>query len=352
VTLSKQGLQAFLRNDVKRRLIGSGLGMSAMLAGAGMFGAARGLGAIFTLHHVRPFQPHAFQPNRHLEITPEFLDAALGQLSGDGYEFIDLAEVPARLASPAGRPFAVFTLDDGNRNNAEHALPVFAKHGAPFTVFITQGFAQRTHSLWWETLAALLRQEDRLSFDFGHGVEALDLRSLAKKLHCFERFAQFVKANEEQIAVEAIDRLARNHGLEPLAVTAELTMDPAELKILAEHPLASLGAHTVSHRAVGRLSAVEARREVAQSADYVEALVGERPSSVAYPYGYAGAVGTRDYALAAELGFTTGVTTEPGTLSARSGGSLTGLPRISLNGFYQRARYVSGLASGIPFLRR
>ena len=32
-----------------------------------------GVGAILTLHHVRPARPDRFQPNRLLEITPNYL---------------------------------------------------------------------------------------------------------------------------------------------------------------------------------------------------------------------------------------------------------------------------------------
>ena len=34
-----------------------------------------GVGAIFMLHHVRPRRDAEFQPNRHLEVAPDFLRA-------------------------------------------------------------------------------------------------------------------------------------------------------------------------------------------------------------------------------------------------------------------------------------
>ena len=42
-----------------------------------------GVGTIFTVHHVRPESDAAFQPNHHLEITPDFLRATLTHLLVD-----------------------------------------------------------------------------------------------------------------------------------------------------------------------------------------------------------------------------------------------------------------------------
>ena len=346
---TKDRLQALWRRDVKRRLVAGGLDIAAALATAGMMPNARGRGAIFTLHHVRPNKHRPLQTSAHLEITPDFLSEAIERLYAEGYEFIALEDIPARLAKPTKQPFAALTLDDGYRNNAEHALPVFERHGTPFTVFVTRGFAERTHSLWWETLAELLGSQSELTFDFGGGAEVIDLTSEARKFDAFDRFSAYVASIDEATAVSRIDTLSRQHGVDPLAITAELTMAPEELKALAVHPLASLGAHTLSHRAVARLSPEEARDEMRQSADYVESLTGTRPLSIAYPYGTKQAVCERDQSLAKDIGFTIAVTTQPGTLCEKSTSRITGLPRISLNGYYQQPRYVSALASGIPF---
>ncbi|MCJ8517540.1 polysaccharide deacetylase family protein [Pseudorhizobium tarimense] len=341
-------LKGIWRRGGKRNVIAGALNAAHLASNAGFFSSHRGRGAIFTLHHVRP-AAQLFEPNAHLEVTPEFLDAAIVQLRSDGYEFVRLDDVPARLASSDTKPFAAFTLDDGYHNNAEYALPVFERHKVPFTVFITRGFAERTYSLWWETLGAFMPSASELTFDFGSGPETIDLSTSVRIQDCVKRFARYVSERDEAEAVAAIDTLARRHGVDPLELTARLVMGRDDLLRLVEHPLAALGAHTISHRAVSRLSPQEAREELRQSADWLERLTGERPSTFAFPYGTRAAVAARDVEIAKDLGFSVAVTTQPGTLSERSLDHLTGLPRISLNGYFQRPKYVSALASGIPF---
>ncbi|NTH44555.1 polysaccharide deacetylase family protein [Agrobacterium rhizogenes] len=341
-------MEQAIRDRLKRAAISGGLETATILKSLGLMRDAAGLGVIFTLHHVRPPQPHRFAPNAHLEISPEFLDRALTRLKRDGYDFIALDALPERMASKGDRqPFAAFTLDDGNRDNFDHALPVFARHGVPFTVFVAQGLSERTHSLWWETLAELLNRLDRLTFDFGTGAESFALNRASQRQTVFARFAAYVHGHNETEAVGRIDALARQNGIEPLDLVLASIMDRTELKRLAAYPLASLGAHTVSHRALARLPEAEAAAEMSLSADYVAEIIGRRPAAIAYPYGTTEAASPREARLAAELGFAVGVTTRPGTIAAANAAATTLLPRLSLNGHYQKERYASALASGI-----
>ena len=344
-------IRSVMRQGLKRAVITGGLEVAHLAGRAGLMASARGMGAIFTLHHVRPKTPQSFDPNAHLEITPEFLDAAIGQLSEEGYQFVALADMPARLAiARAGERFAAFTLDDGYRNNAVHAQPVFTQHKVPFTVFVSPGFACKTHGIWWETLTELLRVAPHLGFDFGSGPITMPLATPFQKQAAYDRITRFIQLEEaETTAIETLDAAARSHGIDPLMLTERLVMREPELKSLVLNPLATIGAHTVSHRMLARLSDEEARREMDESAERIAAMIGHRPETFAYPYGDRPAVSPREHQLAKDLGFRVAVTTEPGTLSARSFDAPTTLPRISLNGLYQKPKYVGALASGIPF---
>jgi len=119
-----------------------------------------------------------------------------------------------------------------------------------------------------------------------------------------------------------------------------------EIAEIAADPLATIGAHTVNHVMLRKFSDDAVRSEMANSAAVIEAALGKRPAHFSYPVGDRTSAGPREFAIAAELGFKTAVTTQPGMLFRGHGKTLTALPRISLNGEYQRLRYVRVLLSG------
>src|ERR1700749_3369359 len=84
-----------------------------------------GVGAILTLHHVRPARPDRFQPNRLLEVTPDFLEGGMRFLRRSRLDIVSVDEVHRRLtAGDFSRRFVCITIDDGYRDTLEFAYPI------------------------------------------------------------------------------------------------------------------------------------------------------------------------------------------------------------------------------------
>src|ERR1700726_1793372 len=141
-----------------------------------------GVGAIFMLHHVRPRRDAAFQPNRHLEVAPEFLRAMLSRLKSRDIDIVTMDEVHQRLVERNfSRRFACFTLDDGYRDNRDFALPVMREFDAPCTVYVTSDFAQGTGRLWWVALEMVIAKASAIEVAIGEVAVRLDASTPAAK---------------------------------------------------------------------------------------------------------------------------------------------------------------------------
>lgn len=310
----------------------------AVLEGVQLSGAGRawrtavGRGEILTLHHVA--------------------DDAIAAALECGLTPLALEDLPERLADqPDRRRYVCFTLDDGYRDNARFAAPVFRKHGVPYTIFITAGFVERSRQIWWETAEEIVRCDGEISFDFNNRPQTLQLRTETQKIAAFERFSSFVQqAEDEDQVIAALDRLARQHGIDPLAITDRLTMDADALKELAADPLARFGAHTLTHPNLRHVSEERLREEIIGSARAVERYTGAWSKSFAYPYGFPAAVARREAKAVAEAGFRVAVTSFPGLVTSDALARPTLLNRVSLNGLHQKKRFVKALLSGVPFM--
>jgi peptidoglycan/xylan/chitin deacetylase (PgdA/CDA1 family) len=351
-SLMSQSLRSSARRSLKHLMIRLGLEAVA-LSGAGRLATrAAGRGVIFTLHHVRPERQFAFEPNGHLSVTPEFLEEALLVAREAGLHPVHLHQLPTLLADPSEkRNLYCVTLDDGYRDNEQYAAPVFRRHRVPYTIFVTPGFVDRTRTLWWETAEAFVRVTNSFRFDFGSGAEVVRSGSLPEKWVAYERLAAFVEGRDENDAVVAIERAAKDHGIDGLKIVGDEIMTAEELRRLsASDELVALGAHTMTHPNLARIGVERLQYELRQSALEVAAYCGRAPKTFAYPYGGPRAVGHRESRAAHDNGYCVAVTTQPGVLRPSSMDEPTLLPRVSLNGLYQKKRFVRALVSGLPFL--
>jgi peptidoglycan/xylan/chitin deacetylase (PgdA/CDA1 family) len=307
-----------------------------------------GVGAIFMLHHIRPSRDAEFQPNRHLEVTPEFLRAMLAHLRSDGVDIITMDEVHQRLAERNfSRRFACFTLDDGYRDNRDFALPVMREFEAPFTVYVASDFAEGCGRLWWIALEMVIARASAIEVEIGGAAVRLDTSTTAAKQAAFDRLHDWLRRlpGEHNMQREVAALCAR-YGVDELAICRELCMSWDELKPFAKDPLISFGAHTITHCNLARQTEEIASEEIAISRTRIEGALQRPAIHLAYPYGDKIAAGAREFALAQTAGFKTAVTTRPGMVFPGSANHLTALPRVSLNGNYQDVRILPILTSG------
>lgn len=310
---------------------------------------SQGLGVIFCMHSVQPDSSAAdgFAPNAGLTSTPEFLDAALTMLRHAGYEFLSLDDALVRINEGRGTsPFAVFTLDDGYRDNLIHALPVFERHACPFTVYVTPGFVEASTEMWWLALERIIASA---TGRIEAGAVAADLDgSVARKWAVWNVLAPVVQEMPEHDQRQWIRGIAARFGFDLAALCREQIMSWNEVRKLAAHPLATIGAHTLNHFAVSRLPEEEARREIVLSGKSLERELGKAVRHFAYPYGNVAHAGARDFRLCAEAGYASAVTTRMGTVYAEHGKHLLALPRVMVSSKYAQTRWLKVLASGLP----
>ncbi|MFQ0815886.1 polysaccharide deacetylase [Brucella anthropi] len=340
-----------IKGSLKYPLIRAGLEAIAFSGASALFPSAGGRGVVFTMHHVKPEDAaDRMDPNAILSITPQTLEMAIETALEAGLVPVHLHDLPKLLGEPDdNRKYVAFTLDDGYRNNAEFAAPVFARYNIPYTIFITTGFVERSRSMWWRTIAALVTEADSFPFDFGKGV--VDVRSAnpAQKSAAFARLVQFMQCFDEDEAVARIDAAAKTVGIDAIALVDESVMSTSALRSLARDPLVHFGAHTVTHVNLRRVDDKRLAMEISHSRARVELYTGCTPRSFAYPYGWKTAVGEREVKAVSEAGFDAGVTTQPGVLQQTSNMQVAAIPRISLNGYFQKKRYIKALVSGLPF---
>jgi peptidoglycan/xylan/chitin deacetylase (PgdA/CDA1 family) len=314
----------------------------------------RGLGTILTFHQVRPeaADTAVYRPNRPLEITPAFFEAILIALRQNDFEIVDLDTALERIAAPPARPqrrFAVITFDDGYRDNRDHALPILERYSAPFTLYVTTGFAERTAHLWWRELELSVARATEIDLTIGQRRLQLPAVTDAEKTRAFATVLRHLRSGSEERFYGMMAALCRRYDVDGRALLDDMCLDFDEIAALAEHPLCTIGAHTVTHPRLAKQEATVAYRELADSRDIIAARIGREVRHLAYPIGDPVSAGAREFAMAREIGYASAVTTRPGMLFAEHAMHPTALPRLSVNGRWPEIDYFELLLSGAPF---
>ena len=108
------------------------------------------LGRILMLH--RGVEQRSEGKNRELEITPDFLKQTIDDYRQQGHQFVSIDEACDIISKGHTKhPFVCLTLDDGYQDNYDIAYPILKQLEVPFTIYVTTGFIDNRHPMWWYT---------------------------------------------------------------------------------------------------------------------------------------------------------------------------------------------------------
>ncbi len=325
------------------------------VTGMAQLGASRfqGLGAIMCLHQVLPGggQAAGFAPNHQLELDTEFLDQSLTSLKAIGFRFVSLDAAVDEILSGKKRetPFLAFTLDDGYRDNLLCAAPVFRRHGCPYAIFVAPRIADGTCELWWKLLEQIVARADQLSLTLGGEMFDRPNTSVRDKQKTYQLLFAHLKAMDEYAQRKWIRAACAAQHVDVDGTCRELAMNWDELRAISRDPLCTIGAHTLNHYALAKLSVDDCKRELLLSRSRIKDELKTEVRYFAFPYGDEPAAGPKDFSLAAAAGFRASLTTRKGMIFPEHASHMQALPRVMMSGRYQDSRFLNTLLTGTPF---
>jgi peptidoglycan/xylan/chitin deacetylase (PgdA/CDA1 family) len=267
-------------------------------------------------HYVRETGSVA-QPGIHA-ITPVELRRRLEGLSRMG-TFVSQADIQAALAGKMPLPSRsmIVTLDDGLKEQYEHAWPVLWQLGIPAIFFVntapivlgTVSTVHKIHLLRSEMsstqfLALLEQHASRLGIEITLRKESAQAAASHYRYDSPE-IAHLKYLLNFLLGPEQCERLINSCFEEQFpgqeaGISRELYLDSRRIAELGRHDC--IGTHSHEHLPLGLLPDHQIERQIQLSLDLLESWTERRPCALSYPYGSAEACSRQAARIAARLG--------------------------------------------------
>jgi peptidoglycan/xylan/chitin deacetylase (PgdA/CDA1 family) len=224
----------------------------------------------------------------------------------------------------------VLTFDDGYLDNFIHAKPLLEKYNLPATFFIATHNLLTQTPYWWDQLQYIILESavlpailnirvggKQINFDLEEEKELTP--SVQKEIQQWHyplapdtKRAQLYSMLSQEITAITFDE--QQDVLEQLKIWSNVRelkcpeiMNREQLIELSKGELFTIGAHTVTHAALGKISEDQQRKEMVENKEMLENILNREVKFLAYPYGSYN--GTTLY-LTKELGFEAAFTTQ------------------------------------------
>jgi len=227
---------------------------------------------------------------------------------------ISLAEALDRIKSNSiKKNCAVITFDDGYKNNIRNALPILKKYRMPATFFVSTGFLDGG-LMWNDIIIESLRRTSNNEIDLrDEGLGYYSLKNISERSHAITNIIKKLKYLDSLRRDELVSKIK---CLSDVNLPDDIMMNEEDISHLARSGM-ELGAHTVTHPILSRISDDDASFEIQKSKHDLESISGGKVFAFAYPNGRPG----KDYLykhvdMVRSAGFSCALSTAPGVCAS------------------------------------
>lgn len=202
---------------------------------------------------------------------------------------------------PLPKKAFLVTFDDGYSDNVTKALPILKEQKVPAIFFIPTSSIIKRELGWWDEIYWCLKHAKKTNFVFRGTPINLDPLHLR---HSAEFFIQLMKMEPQNKTAFLLEELRQSCGSEPIPFEARdselMTWEQAK-ECLANN--IRIGSHTHSHRVLATLDVETQRKELTDSKQILEEMLGTTIHSLAYPVGGYEHFNTETMQIAKECGY-------------------------------------------------
>lgn len=316
-------------------------GMSSLRTWVGQLWSGRTPQGIVLLYHsVRD----ASSDPQLLSVTPHRFASHMACLASR-YRVVSLHDLVEGVSQGQHQDekLVAVTFDDGYEDNLIYARPVLEQYRVPATVFVATGLMGDNQEFWWDELERIfiqpstlpqtcrvLLEEAMYERDLGSAASygedefarhrrwsVMDRSNPTARHAIYRELCMLMRPMTPRTRVHVLEAIRAWSGMGGSGRPAYRCLTPSQVKELGAGSLVDIGAHSVSHAVLSKLSLDEQRKEICESRDQLEQIVGRRVTAFAYPYGTYADYGRETAGLLREAGFAVGCSNFPGVIRRR-----------------------------------
>lgn len=230
------------------------------------------------LHNVKESICKSVGPIADYAVTADQLENFI--LSREGWSAIS----PDKLDSlPKNEKGLLLTFDDGYLDNLTTALPILERYQVPCVIFCTTGFIDKSVYPYELELAEIVEHHEFLNLPDHKNKTTIE--SHTDKKRAYKKMRLPLKNKEFNKKERFLEKLAEINDYDREKFQTEQFLSWNDVFKLSQHPLVTIGAHSVHHEPLAKQSIIRAYNEISRSKKIIEEKINTKVSHFSYPYG-------------------------------------------------------------------